>query len=116
MTGRDSRWQQSGTSHSLLVPSTGPTDPVLHYGGLTGSAYSVCLTSPPILVMPDWTKPFILVTDANEVGIGAALSQYDPDGGEHVITYASRLLTRPGRKYCVTCKESLAVVDFLNHF
>ena len=26
---------------SLLVPPTGPTDPVLHHGGLTGSAISL---------------------------------------------------------------------------
>ena len=31
-------WHQST---SLLVPPTGPTDPVLHYGGLTGSAISL---------------------------------------------------------------------------
>ena len=32
------------------------------------------LTSTPILAMPDWTKPFILDTDACETGIGAVLS------------------------------------------
>ena len=50
------------------------------------------------------------------MGIGAVLSQCDPDGSEHVIAYASRLLTRPERNYCVTHKELLAVVTFLNHF
>ena len=75
-----------------------------------------CLTSLSILAIPDWTKPFILDTDAYEVGIGAILSQCDPDGSKHVIAYASRLLTRPERNYCVTCKELLAVVIFLNHF
>ena len=66
--------------------------------------------------MPDWTKPFILDTNACEVGIRAVLFQCDPDGSEHVIAYASRLFTRPKRNYCVTRKELLAVVTFLNHF
>ena len=48
-----------------------------------------CLTSPPILAMPDWTKPFILATDACEMGIRAVLSQGYPDGSEHAIAYAS---------------------------
>jgi len=74
------------------------------------------LTSAPILAMPDWTKPFILDTDACETGIGAVLSQCHPDGSEHVIAYASRLLTKPEKNYCVTRKELLAVVTFLNHF
>ena len=56
-----------------------------------------CLTSSPILVMPDWTKPFILDTDACDVGIGAILFQCNPDGNKHVIAYASRLLTKPKR-------------------
>ena len=74
------------------------------------------LTSTPILAMPDWTKPFILDTDACETGIGAVLSQSSMDSSEHVIAYASRLLTKPERNYCVMCKELLAVVTFLNHF
>ena len=74
------------------------------------------LTSPPILVMPDWTKPFILDTNACEVGIGTVSSLCDPCGSKHVIVYASRLLTRPEKNYCVTHKELLAVVTFLNHF
>jgi len=45
--------------------------------------------------MPDWTKPFILDTDACETGIGVVLSQCHPDGSECVIAYASRLLTKP---------------------
>ena len=69
-----------------------------------------------LLAMPDWTKPFILDTNACEVGIGAVLSQRDPDGSEHVIAYTSRLLMRPERNYCITHKELLAVVTFLNYF
>ena len=74
------------------------------------------LTSAPILALPDWSKPIIVDTDASDFGIGAVLSQYQEDGREHVICYASRLLTKPERNYCVTRKELLAVVTFLHHF
>ena len=33
------------------------------------------LTSPPILALPDWNKPFRLHTDASETGAGAVLTQ-----------------------------------------
>ena len=56
------------------------------------------------------------MTDASETGIGAVLSQQDPDGTEHIIAYASHLLTKPERNYCVTRKELLAVVTFLSLF
>ena len=75
-----------------------------------------CLTSAPILALPDWSKPFIVDTDASDFGIGAMVSQCQEDGMDHVISYASGLLTKPERNYCVTRKELLAVVTFLHHF
>ena len=35
---RDSHWQQSGNTTSLLMPFTGPKDPVVHLGDLNGTA------------------------------------------------------------------------------
>ena len=74
------------------------------------------LVTCPVLAFPDYTKPFILDTDASEDGIGAVLSQVHDDAKEHVVAYDSRLLRKPERKYCVTRRELLAVVDFTKHF
>ena len=73
------------------------------------------LVSPPVLALPDWSQPFLLDTDASDTGIGAVLSQVQ-EGKECVIAYASRSLTKSERNYCVTRRELLAVVTFLQHF
>ena len=74
------------------------------------------LTAPPVLIFPDFSKEFLLDTDASDQGIGAVLSQIQSDGQERVVAYASRLLSKSERRYCVTRKELLAVVVFLHHF
>ena len=75
-----------------------------------------CLTTAPVLAFPDFSKTFILDTDASDTGIGAVLSQLDDNNLEHVIAYASRILSKPERRYCVTSKEFLSVVTFVHHF
>lgn len=74
------------------------------------------LITAPILAFPDYSREFTLDTDASDTGIGAVLSQVQEDGTERVIAYASRVLTRPERRYCVTRRELLAVVIFTQHF
>ena len=37
MTGRDIYWQQAGSVTFLLMTFIGPTDSVVHHGGLTWS-------------------------------------------------------------------------------
>ena len=75
-----------------------------------------CLITAPVLAYPNYRKPFILDTDASDAGIGAVLSQIDDNGREQVIAYASRTLSKPERRYCVTNKELLSVVTFIRHF
>ena len=71
-----------------------------------------CLTSAPTLTMPNWSQPFVIDTDASDTGIYRC---YSVAGNmiEHVVAYASRILTKSERNYC---KELLAVVSFLQHF
>ena len=73
------------------------------------------LTTDPILAHPDFTRDFILDTDASDKSIGAVLSQ-NIDGKERVCAYASRCLSKSERRYCVTRKELLAVTHFVKHF
>eukprot|EP00731_Ephydatia_muelleri_P038438 Em0760g4a len=51
------------------------------------------LVAAPILAFPDFSKTFLLDTDACETGIGAVLSQ-EHDGLERVVAYASRTLNK----------------------
>ena len=56
------------------------------------------LSSPPILAYADFSKPFLLNTDASSDGLGAVLYQVQ-DGQEKVIAYASRGLRNSERHY-----------------
>ena len=70
-----------------------------------------CLTSPPLLVHPDWDKPFRLQTDASDYAIAAILAPVSDDAcTEKVVCYASRHLTDAERKFDTREKELLAIV------
>ena len=73
------------------------------------------LVSAPILSQPDFSKPFIIETDASNTGLGGVLLQKINDE-DRVISYASRSLTRSERNYSVTERECLAVIFSLEKF
>lgn len=74
------------------------------------------LVSAPILGYPDVNGgTFILDTDASNDTIRAVLSQIQ-NGQERVIAYGSRTLSTAEKNYCVTHKQMLALVFFVEHF
>lgn len=73
------------------------------------------LTMDPVLIYPDFTKDFVLTTDASDYAIGAVLSQ-GPVGKDRPIAYASRTLNKTEEKYSTTEKELLAMVWAVKHF
>lgn len=68
------------------------------------------LTRKPILHAPDFTKPFILQTDASDLGYGIVLAQKDTNDREHPILYISKKFTSAERKYCTSEKECAAIL------
>ena len=51
-----------------------------------------CMTA-PVLAFANYTKPFLLETDASKDGLGVVLSQKQADRQYHPISYGSRTLT-----------------------
>ena len=74
------------------------------------------LTRAPILVFPNFTKPFELYTDASALGLGAVLMQKGDSSKSHPIAYASRVLTSAEANYSITEQETLGVIWALKHF
>ena len=73
------------------------------------------LTTAPILTYPDFSKEFILHTDASATALGAVLCQ-EKEGVEHVIAYWSRQLNKPERNYSTIEREALATVAAIKEF
>ena len=69
---------------------------------------AACLQA-PILSFPDFTKPFLLETDASGRGLRAVLSQKQADGRYHPIAYASHVMNETEQRYHLNKQEFLAL-------
>ena len=65
--------------------------------------------SAPVLVFPDFDKPFLLETDASKEGLGSVLSQKQGNGCYHQVTFGSRSLTPSEKNYHSSKLEFLAL-------
>ena len=67
------------------------------------------IQSVPILIFPDFNKPFLLETDASREGLGAVLSQKQGDGCYHPVAFGSHSLTPSEKNYHGSKLEFLAL-------
>ena len=63
----------------------------------------------PVLAFANYTKEFLLETNASKQGLGAILSQKQEDGWFHPVAYGSRVLTIHEKNYHSTKLEFLAL-------
>ena len=73
------------------------------------------LCSEPVLIAPDWSKPFKVTTDASDYALGAILSQ-GRISRDRACAYASRCLKGSELRYSTYDKELLAVVFAVEKF
>lgn len=74
------------------------------------------LCHPPVLKAPDFTQPFKLEVDASAVGAGPILLQEDATGIDHPVCYFLRKFTTHPLKYSTIEKETLSLLQALQHF
>ena len=72
-------------------------------------AFKQILMSEPVVFSPDFSRPFLLQTDASDVGVGAIPSQLDDGGADHPIAFFSRKLLPREQRYSTIEKECLAI-------
>nr|GEX45185.1 reverse transcriptase domain-containing protein [Tanacetum cinerariifolium] len=73
------------------------------------------LTEAPILIDPNWDKPFELICDASDYAVGAVLGQR-VEKNFWPIHYASKTMTQAETNYTTTEKEMLVVVYAFEKF
>lgn len=69
------------------------------------------LMSAPVLALPNFSKTFVIATDACDVGIGAVLMQ-----DSHPLAYVSKALGPKNRSLSIYEKEFLAILLAIEHW
>ena len=63
------------------------------------------------LHLPDWSRPFIIKTDASKVAVGSVLGQLDDNNNFIPIGYHSESLNPTARKWSATEREFYAIIS-----
>jgi len=80
------------------------------------AALQNALMTSPVLLLPDYNRPFTLIMDASNYATGAILEQDDAFGQSHLVAYYSKSLQLAEQNYKIHDKELLAIVQALKHF
>ena len=64
----------------------------------------------PVLMMPDHKRPFQIESDTSKVATGAVLTQLDPNGNQHPVTFLSQTFTNTERQYEIYDRELLGII------
>ena len=67
-------------------------------------------TEKPILIMPDYSKPFQIKSDASKVATGAVLTQLDSNGDRHPCAFISKTFSATERNYEIYDRELLGII------
>jgi len=78
-------------------------------------ALKAALCSPPVLLVPDQSKPFVLNCDACKYAIGATLQQ-DHGNGLQPVAYFSAKMSDAERNYDVREQEFMALLKACQHW
>ncbi|KAJ1206276.1 hypothetical protein NDU88_001685 [Pleurodeles waltl] len=73
-------------------------------------ALKAAMCTAPVLQAPDYSKEFVVQTDASEHGIGAVLSQLNEEGLDQPVAFISRRLLPRERRWSAIEREAFAVV------
>lgn len=74
------------------------------------------ITSSPVLIFPDETKPYKIEADSSDYASGAVLSQEGSDGKWHPVAFMSKSLNSVERNYEIYDKEMLAIIRSLEEW
>jgi hypothetical protein len=74
------------------------------------------IVSSPILVFPDFTREFMLTTDASAIAVGAVLSQKRDDGKDHPVAFYSRALSAVESRWDACQQELFAILCAVKHY
>ena len=63
------------------------------------------------LFIPEWSKDFVIKTDASKVPVGSVVGQYDSNGAFRPVGYHSETLSNTVRNWSATERELYAIIS-----
>ena len=75
-----------------------------------------CFTKEPVLLIPNYSKPFQIESDASKVATGAVLTQTDLNGDRHPVAFLSQTFTDTEQQYEIYNRELLEIIQALKEW